>query len=125
MSDETEEALQAPGLLSEEQAAEPRVLKLAEDILGSSDFKSVSEILDVASIFYTAVATIVGSLACACLYLWVHAFSPVNSALWVVFLLGTVIVGGAVGAAAVAIIFNARGYTRWQRKYRPDEIPRR
>ena len=60
----------------QEQAAEPAVLHIAERILHSTDARSVSELLDVASIFYTAVATVLGSLVGACTYLLFRPFNP-------------------------------------------------
>lgn len=104
-----------------EQLAEPSVLKLAEHILDSSDAIGVSDQLDVASIFYTAVATIVGSLCAACLYPLLRPFTPRHPVEWFAFFLCVIPLGGLLGFAVVAITFNARGYTRWQRKYRPDE----
>lgn len=122
MSEDTSPGQPTTISINTRERAEPQVLKLAEEILSSSDAKGVSEQLDVASIFYTAVATIVGSLAGAGLYLWLSSIdSSKYLALWLVFLSGAMIVGGLLGFAVVAIIFNARGYTRWQRKYRPDE----
>ena len=110
---------------SPEQAGEPYVLKLTEQILGTSDAIGASEQLDVASILYTSVATIIGSLCGACLYPLFPGLTPEHPVTWLAFLLGAVTLGGLAGFAIVAIVFNARGYTRWQRKYRPDERPRR